>query len=209
MIKNDFNDRLSNEFLVSIEDLHKNKEKYSMEIEAMYKKYLNFDSKFLRNMPLDEIESFFVHPRIKDYSKVCILGILFIDQWIEGETEEDDSFYKLEKGATILFDVYLNGKESKLDYYIDYLIKACDILVQYEIPVGMKMRILEVYFKNNDFIKVDDMAFEILEDDLSYKEKVLDVYKKMSNLPNGVLEKNDILKEEVEEAMKDIINNFN
>ena len=86
MIKNDFNDTLSNEFLVSIEDLHKNKEKYPEKMEELCKKYLNFDSKFLRNMPLDEIESFFVHPRIKDYSKVCILGILFIDQWIEGNT---------------------------------------------------------------------------------------------------------------------------
>ena len=105
--------------------------------------------------------------------------------------------------------MYLNDREAKLDYYVDYLIKACDELVQYEISIGMKMRILEVYFKNNDFIKVDDMVFEILEEDLSYKDKVLEIYEKMASLPNEVLEENDITKEELEEALKDIKNSFN
>ena len=84
LIKNDINDTLADELLISIDNLLKNKENFQEDITTLYKKYLGFDSDFLMNMSMADLEKFFVHNRIKDYSRLCVLGILFIEQWIQG-----------------------------------------------------------------------------------------------------------------------------
>ena len=40
--------------------------------------------------------------RIKDYTRLCVLGILFIEQWIQGTNKDTKEFNKLTKGFNIL-----------------------------------------------------------------------------------------------------------
>ena len=133
MIKNDFNDGLADEFFTSLNKIDKyNLEDKNLKVEELFKEYLNFDSEFLSTLSIIQLETIFVHPKIKDYSKFTVLGILFVKQWTLGE-HNDNTFYKLLKGFYILSYIYLNDKDTNIPYYLNYLISSCEELSQYDL----------------------------------------------------------------------------
>ena len=92
MIKNDFNDGLAEELLTSLDKINKyNLTDTNLKLEELFKKYLNFDSDFLSTLSITQLETIFVHPKIKDYSKFTILGVLFVKQWTLCE-QNDNTF---------------------------------------------------------------------------------------------------------------------
>lgn len=208
MIKNDVNDTLADEFLISMDSLLKDKEDFQENIDLVYKKYLGFDSNFLITMSFDDLEKFFVHNRIKDYSKLCVLGILFVQQWIEGQNKDASGFNKLIKGFKILSDVYLNDRDTKITYYKDYLLKASEILNEYQVPLEVKKIMVELYLKELFITKVDDLIFDILNDDASYGKEAQEIYKQILMLPNEKLEISGLTKEEIQESINEITTKY-
>lgn len=208
MIKNDVNDTLADELLVSIDNLFRDKENFEENITMLYKKYLGFDSGFLMTMSLYDLEKFFIHNRIKDYSKLCVLGILFIEQWIEGQNKDVTGFNKLIKGFKILSDVYLNGRDTKVHYYKDYLLKASGVLDEYEISLEVKKIMVKVYLKELFITKVDDLVFDILNEDVSYGKEAKDIYKQILMLPNEKLEISGLTKIEIQESIDEITTKY-
>lgn len=182
MIKNDINDTLANELLISIDGLLKDKENFANNMELLYKKYLGFPPSFLAKLPQSELEKFFVHNRIKDYSKICALAILFIEEWFHRSEKDGDAFSKLIKGYELLSDVYLNERYNQINYYKEYLIKCCNELTVYEVDTNIKKSIIKVCLKEKYISKVDDLIFEVLREDLSYLEEAISIYENIVQL---------------------------
>lgn len=208
MIKNDVNDTLADEVLISIDNLLKDKEDFQENITNLYKKYLGFDSTFLMTMSLEDLEKFFVHNRINDYSKLCVLGILFIEQWVEGQNKDASAFSKLIKGFKILSDVYLNNRDTKVSYYEDYLLKASAELDEYETPLELKKIMVKVYLKEGLIIKVDNLIFDILDGDPSYVKESQGIYEQIITLPEDKLQISGLTKEEIQESIDEITKKY-
>lgn len=208
MIKNDINDTLADELLISIDNLLKDKDNFQENITILYKKYLGFDSSFLMTMPLDDLEKFFVHNRIKDYSKLCVLGILFVEQWSEGQNKDASAFNKLIKGFMILSDVHLNDRDTKVSYYKDYLLKASAELDEYETPLEIKKIMVKVYLKEGLIIKVDNLIFDILDEDSSYVKESQDIYEQILTLPEDNLQISGLTKVDIQESIDEIIKKY-
>lgn len=203
MIKNDFNDGLSDQFSISLDKLDKFNDDYIDNIEELYKEYLNFDSNFLLNSSLEQLETIYVHPVMKDYSKLSILGILFIKEWFDSN-ETDEHFHKLTKGFSLLKSIYLDDKDTKIEMYSKYLLKAADTLIEYEISPALKFDLLSVYRKNNNLTMVDELAFEILEENTDYKDGILEIYNGLLNENDDFLLENGLSNAEIEDALEDI-----
>lgn len=206
MLKNDFNHKLAEEFLLSLENILKSKEDFTKNIDELYKQYLGFDCETLYSLPMSELDTLLVHNRLKDYSKTCILGILFIQEWYINNSGDIESFNKLVKGFSILKDVYLEDKETLLKSYKDYLLKASNTLMDYEISTDLKKDLVQVFFKDTDFEQVDELIFEILDEDSSYKPMALDLYNKMLLIDDETLKSKNITKDEIEDAKASINN---
>ena len=206
MLKNDFNHKLAEEFLLSLENILKSKEDFTKNIDELYKQYLGFDCETLYSLPMSELDTLLVHNRLKDYSKTCILGILFIQEWYINNSGDIESFNKLVKGFSILKDVYLENKETLLKSYKDYLLKASNTLMDYEISADLKKALVQVFFKDTDFEQVDELIFEILDEDSSYKPMALDLYNKMLLIDDETLKLKNITKDEIEDAKASINN---
>ncbi|GKX67064.1 hypothetical protein [Inconstantimicrobium mannanitabidum] len=203
MIKNDFNDGLSDLFFTSLDKLDHFDENYINNIEELYKEYLNFDSQFLLKSPMEQLETLYVQPLTKDYSRLSILGILFIKEWLDGNNG-DEGFHKLTKGFALLKSIYLDDKDTKIENYSDFLLKASDILTEYEVDIRLKSDLLKVYRKDNNLTMVDELAFEILDENTEYKDYILEVYKQLLNEDDDFLTDNGLSKGEIEDAIEDI-----
>ncbi|SHI45511.1 hypothetical protein SAMN02745163_00294 [Clostridium cavendishii DSM 21758] len=203
MIKNDVKDTLAEELLISIEGLLKDTDNFKNNVEALYKKYLGFPSEFLVKLPSEELESLFVHNRIKDYSKIAALGILFIDEW-GFSTKDEMAFLKLKKGYLMLADIYLNKKENTVQYYEEYLIRVLNELSEYEVEVSIKKSMVDVFLGYNKLSNVDDLIFEILKQDTGYIEKAINIYEQIMNLPIEDIEKNSMTINEIKDTLEEL-----
>ena len=204
MIKNDFNDGLAEELLTSLDKINKyNLTDTNLKLEELFKKYLNFDSDFLSTLSITQLETIFVHPKIKDYSKFTILGVLFVKQWTLCE-QNDNTFYKLLKGFYILSHIYLNDKDTKIPYYINDLMSSCEELSHYDLDNNALYTLVKIYAKHEDYTKVDDISFELLKKGKKYKDDILEIYNSMMSHNEDFLSTIEMTKDEIQSAIEEI-----
>ncbi|MEW8957405.1 hypothetical protein, partial [Clostridium sp.] len=132
MIKTDLNDNIGEEFSEELDILIKETKNFNEEIEKLYRKYVGFNSKTVEAMDLNQLNFLLNHNRIKDYSKMSILGILLIEHGERIFSQGEDGVNKVLKGVEVLSDIYLNHRESKVCFYKAYLFKSLDTLLDKE-----------------------------------------------------------------------------
>ena len=208
MIKTDLNDNIGVDFSEELEILIKEDKNFNEEIEKLYKKYIGFNSRAVEAMDLSQLSFLLNHNRIKDYSKMSILGILLIEHGDRIFSEGDSGFNKTLRGVEILSDIYLNHRESKVCFYKAYLFRALDTLLDKEdiLSIELKKQICEIFFSTKNYNRVVKLALNIIKEEKLYKYTALNMFKEILDGDEEDITRNNFTIKEVEEYLNYIEN---
>lgn len=208
MIKNDLKDNIVDEFLLTLEEIKRdenNEESTLALIKESYKKHLGFNYSLLSSLGFYDLAKMLNHNRIDDYTKVTLLGILVVKEAEILETSHNQDFFnKYLRAFSILSPVALEEKETKFPEFKDSLSNVIDKLLQYHLPLDTSKEIFKTLESLGDFSRAEDLAFEILEDDDTFKDTLKDFYNRLLEFDDETLLKGNLSRTEILESINDL-----
>lgn len=202
MIKNDLKDNIVEEFLLTLEEIKRNENNDELTLSLVkesYKKHFGFEYSLLSLLSYDDLVKMLNHNRINDYTKVTLLGILVNEEAIILERNNNKDFLKnYLRAFSILSPIAIEEKETKIPNFKETLNFVIEKLLQYQLPLETSKDIFKALEATGNFSKAEDLAFEILDDDVDFKGKIKDFYERIlklddSKLCNGNLSRSEIL----------------
>lgn len=198
MIKNDFNEKIVSEFLMTIPKLEElDLETFNNDINELYKKYTGFNYLLLQNLPYDEIINLLKPSRIEDYTRLLVVATLI---FIEGNKQED--YFKLMKSYNIFTSSINKGLDIKESKFKLLFLNLLDYLREYELATNLQYEIFNYYKFLGEYAKGEDSLCELIDSDGSFKNHLSEYYNFLLTLDNNTLEEGGLTTDEVVEALR-------
>lgn len=209
MIKNDFSEKIAEEFVISLEEIMKNKSPYNIRmdlIEECYRKYLGFNYTLINNLTCSDLVKLLKHTRLNDYTRITLLGFLVKEEAVIIENcKNKDPYLKYLRAFELLTQyILLNGfsfiknQEETIEYVIS-------MLLGYNLDTSVMEKILYVNEALGNFGKAEDICYDILEKNKTFKSNLISFYKRLLEKNDDELEKGNLSKTEVLEALKTLV----
>lgn len=200
MIKNDFNDNVVSEFLMlvpKLEDL--NLENFLDKLPELYKKYTGLNYSLTESLPFKELTTLLKPANIQDYTRLLVVASLI---FVEGEKK--DEYPKLLKSFNIFSSSIEDGLDLNDSKFKELFLDLLDSLREYTLPLDLSLDIFNHYKTLNAFDKGEDCLYEIVEDNPSKKNILIDYYTYLLTLEENILTKGGLSKDEVLNSLEDI-----
>lgn len=207
MIKNDFKENLVDEFLISMEEIKRNKgDESSLNlINESCKKHLGFNYSLLSALNFDDLVKILNHNRIDDYTKITLLGILMVEEASVLEKSNNTQFFNKYLGAfSILSKLAIEKKKTTFANYIDNLNYVIDKLLQFKLSLQTSKEIFSALEAINNFSKAEDLGFEILDEEDEFKNELRAFYNRLLTLNDDTLLKGNLTREEILESIEEL-----
>lgn len=208
MIKNDFKDNIVEEFLLTLEEIKRNEANNESTLPLVMescKKYLGFNYTLLSSLAFDDLVKMLNHNRINDYTKITLLGILIREEAAFLEKNNNSDFLKKYiKSFSILSKIAIEKYETKLKNFHEDLNSIIDKLLKYQLPIDTSKEIFKTLEILGNFSKAEDLAYEILEDDTTFKEDLKEFYERILILEDDMIIEGDLTRDEILTSIKEL-----
>lgn len=213
VLKSDFIKKLVENFKKSLEEIlsfidEKNYLKALESIDDTFSNLFRLNSMFFNSMTEENLIEILKAGGELEKDKAIIVSKLLQEKAhiLELQGDLTESFYIYLKALNLYIEALLCDREAELTYLLDEIPTIIDKLSNYELPESSKKRLVNYYKEIGDFASGEDMLYELLDehensDDLSYINLGINYYNDLLKMNDEALEKGNLPREEVTDAL--------
>ncbi len=176
------------------------------EVEQASRDLLGLTVEMMRRLPIADLHKLFGSDPAIARTRFYIAGLLLrqVGDLAQLSGKEDESIKIYLRTLSLIFE-YVPGREDLLS---DRLVEATDFLLakldSYDLPASLKHNAVTYYENRGMYSKCEDIIFEVIEEDPEFLQEAVSLYGRLLAKSDADLEKGDLPRAEVEQALSEL-----